>query len=88
MVKGISRQIIEVQETGNPYYEKAYFVVKPAYDDAERAVLEKEARKLLKKMDAPGALRKRARRTLLLAAYLAACFLLGGVLSYLLFHTC
>ena len=58
MIRGISRQIIEVQETGNVYYERAYLVVKPEYASAEREILEKEARKILKQMDAPSGMKR------------------------------
>lgn len=58
MIRGISRQIIEVQDTENIYYERAYLVVKPEYANAERAILEREARKILRKMDAPSGMKK------------------------------
>ena len=51
MIRGVSRQIIEVKETGNVYYERAYLVVRPEYARAERELLEKEARKILRKLD-------------------------------------
>jgi hypothetical protein len=85
MIRGVSRQIIEVKETGNVYYERAYLVVRPEYARAERELLEKEARKILRKLDAPSGMKKRRRFTfwvtragipLLLAAV--------GVLLYLL----
>lgn len=60
MIRGISRQIIEVKETGNIYYESAYLVVKPEYASAERELLEREARKILRSLDAPSGM-KRAR---------------------------
>ena len=53
MIRGVSKQIIEVKETDNLYYESAYLVVKPEFANAERAVLEREALKLLRAMDAP-----------------------------------
>ena len=62
MIRGVSRQIIEVRETDNPYYESAYLVVKPEYASAERAVLEREALKLLRSMDAPFVHRQRLGR--------------------------
>lgn len=62
MIRGISRQIIEVKETENPYYESAYLVVKPEYASAERAVLEREALKVLRTMDAPSTLKRRLTR--------------------------
>ncbi|WP_101697334.1 hypothetical protein [Clostridium minihomine] len=58
MIRGISRQIIEVRETGNIYYESAYLVVKPEYASAERELLEKEARKILRSLDAPSGMKK------------------------------
>lgn len=70
MIRGISRQIIEVKETGNIYYESAYLVVKPEYASAERALLEKEARKILRSMDAPSGM-KHARGVAFWAARVA-----------------
>ena len=31
MIRGINRQIIDVQDTGSTYYERAYLVVKPEF---------------------------------------------------------
>ena len=37
MIKGINRQVIEVTETGNAYFERALLVVRPSYrDDDEK----------------------------------------------------
>ncbi|MBQ8860793.1 MAG: hypothetical protein IJ015_05620 [Ruminococcus sp.] len=51
MIKGISHQIIEVTDTNNRYYERALLVLKPEYASISREILEKEAKKLLAKMD-------------------------------------
>ena len=85
MIRGVSRQMIEIQETGNLYYEKAYFIVKPEYDQLDRAFLEKEARKVLQKIDAPGEMKKRRKRSLLKILWLTLCFGVGTGLSWLLF---
>jgi len=58
MIRGVSRQIIEVQETGNVYYEKAYLIVNPEFAGADREVLEREARKVIKSMGAPSGMKK------------------------------
>ena len=58
MVRGVSRQIIEVPDTGNIYYEKAYLVVKPEFSDAQRTLLEKEAKRVLRAMDAPSGIKE------------------------------
>ena len=51
MIKGVNKYVIEVSETGNVYYDKALLFVKPEYTDIECAILEKEAKKVLKNMD-------------------------------------
>ena len=53
MIRGINRQIIDVPDTGSVYYERAYLVVKPEFASAEHDLLAREARKVLKGMDAP-----------------------------------
>lgn len=58
MIRGINRQIIDVQETGSSYYERAYFVVKPEFASAQQQLLEKEARKILKSIDAPSQIKR------------------------------
>jgi len=51
MIKGISHQIIEITDTENKYYERALLVLRPEYASISREVLEKEAKKMLQKMD-------------------------------------
>ena len=59
MIRGVSRQIIEVKETQNIYYESAYLVVKPEFPNTQRRVLEREALNVLKTMDAPACIKRR-----------------------------
>lgn len=59
MIKGVNRQIIEVTETGSIYYERALLVVRPEYASAQRALLEREARRMLKAVSAPSSIKKR-----------------------------
>lgn len=58
LIKGINRQIIEVTEMENIYYERALLVIKPEYADAQKELLEKEAKKVLKEMGAPSMLKR------------------------------
>lgn len=51
MIKGISHQIIEVSDTQNRYYERALLILRPEYASVSREILEKEAKKLIAKMD-------------------------------------
>ena len=35
MIKGVNKQVLEVTNTENPYFEKIIFFVKPEYVNAE-----------------------------------------------------
>lgn len=58
MIKGIHHTMIELSDTGSEYYERAILIVKPTYASAQRTVLEQEARRMLKQLDAPSAFRR------------------------------
>lgn len=76
MIRGTSRQIIEVRKTQNEYFERALLFVKPSFSDAERTVLEREARRMLRELGEPdGTVRRRRRWYLMLRMGLSA---LGG----------
>lgn len=53
VIKGVSRQIIEISDPNSIYYERAWFVVRPEYAKIQQNVLEKEARSLLKDISKP-----------------------------------
>ena len=57
MIKGINHKIIEVTDTDSIYYEKAWLVVRPQYEEAEEAVLRKEAKKLLASVGTPSSIK-------------------------------
>ncbi len=57
MIKGINKQVIEINDTGNPYYEKAWLIVKPEYTCLHKNILEREAQKLLKDTDKPSCMK-------------------------------
>ncbi len=59
MIKGINHKIIEVTETESIYYERAYLLVRPEYEEAEEAVLRKEAKKLLSDVGTPSSIKGR-----------------------------
>lgn len=58
MLRGVNRQIIEVNNTGNRYFEKVILFVKPEYSDASRHKLEDEAYQLLESFGNPPLSRK------------------------------
>ena len=81
MIRGINKQIIEVLDTGNTYYEKAYLIIKPEFCTAEPELLEREARKVLKTMDAPSNMKKSQDRLAWRVRLLAAAGRGGGIMS-------
>lgn len=79
MIKGVNKYVIEVLETGNAYYDKALLFVNPEYANVERAVLEKEAKKVLKNMDTISSIKHRKK------IFFGILYLAGAVLIGLLF---
>jgi hypothetical protein len=57
MLRGVNRQVLEITETNNLYYEKALLVVRPEYTSAQKSVLEKEAKAMLRRMKPPSGIR-------------------------------
>lgn len=79
MIKGINHQMIEITDTDNRYYERAFLVLRPEYASISREVLEKEARKLLKNMDTVSSAKT---KSVVLSRLLSACvFSAIGALS-------
>ncbi len=86
MIKGISHSMIELNETGSEYYERAILIIKPEYASVQRTVLEDEARKMLSELDVPSAIRCRRNRLkhIILCTVCAAAGLLAGMSASLL----
>ena len=59
MIKVINRQIIEINDTCNTYYEKARLVVRPEFDSAQKELLEREAAQLIKAIQAPSSFQRK-----------------------------
>ena len=53
MIKGINQQVIEIIDTGSIYYERAILMVKPQYYNTNKEILDKEAKELIKNINAP-----------------------------------
>ena len=48
MIKGVNRQIVEVNQTESDYFERIIFIVRPEYKSTCSSVLKNEADKLSK----------------------------------------
>ncbi|MCQ4022183.1 MULTISPECIES: hypothetical protein [unclassified Ruminococcus] len=84
MIKGINKQIIEINQTGSLYYEKALLVVKPEFSSVQQQLLEREAIRILKKMDAPSSYKRKSRLAVKILLG-CTCALSGGLLAYFMF---
>ena len=47
MLKGVSRQIVEITDTNNPFFERAFLVVRRDCTDQAPEILDQQARRLL-----------------------------------------
>lgn len=84
MIKGINRSIIEVNDTGNVYYERAILVIKPEYASVQRDILENEAKKILAEMGAPSSL-KHGKSKAKKIALLISSALVGALITAMFF---
>ena len=53
MIKGVNKQVVEINETGNEFFEKAIFFVRPEYSAAGEGKLRDRAQRVLNKTPAP-----------------------------------
>jgi len=48
MIRGINRQIIEVCDTGNQYFERALLFVRPEYASVDHKMLKAQAQNIIR----------------------------------------
>ncbi len=78
MIKGVSRQIVEVTGTGSPYFERAFLVVRAECTDESEELLHDEANRVVRSQAGYTGLRRARRRLRLRRMFL---LLSGGVLG-------
>lgn len=77
MIKGVSKQILEVTNTENPYFEKIIFFVKPEHQTTDRKKLQKEAEAVASVAQKPPR-RKLNKRQVLITVGSCLTFTLAG----------
>ena len=77
MIKGVSKQILEVTNTDNPYFEKIIFFVKPEHQSTDRKKLQKEAEAVATKKQKPPKL-KLTKKQIVKTALLSLLFTMAG----------
>lgn len=84
MIKGVNKQILEVTNTENPYFEKIIFFVKPEYKNEDRKKLQKEAEALATIAQKPPRARISKKRVIRIVANSALFALAGFALSFII----
>lgn len=88
MVKGVNKRVIEVNQTGNKFFEKIVFYITPEYGDLTASQLKKatdgfflELRKSMGALSTPSLreIRRKKRRNIIILAVLGALCLGSGV---------
>lgn len=62
MIKGINRQIIEVEETGSLYFEKALLFVRHQLSNTDERYLKREAKRMINDFSKPPRLNLQQKR--------------------------
>ena len=70
MIKGINKQILEVTNTDNPYFERVIFFVRPQSAETDEQLLKKEAEKIAATAQRPPKTRKTFKQRLTSAFFL------------------
>ena len=84
MMKGVNKQVLEVTNTENPYFEKIIFFVKPEYKSADRKMLQTQAEALATITQKPPKMRVSKRQILRVVIYSVLFTLTGFALSFIL----
>ena len=72
MVRGVNRSIIEVNDTGNKYFERVLFFINPDYSSADDKKLQKAAVDYIKNAEGQHRIKRKKPRKRNLAFALAA----------------
>ena len=90
MLRGINRQVVEVSEPENVYFEKVLFFVKPEYYGMSEAVIRKKAGVIMEEKSRPPVSAKPSGRKRVLISVLktAAAVLVGAAVTALIFLIC
>ena len=83
MIKGVNRQVLEITNTENPYFERIIFFVKPEYGNEDRAKLKKEAENYASSAGKPPKSRKTKKEIRYLIMQSILCLGAGAAITFL-----
>ncbi len=81
MIKGVNKQVLEISETGNNFFEKAIFFVKPEYMGMSEGKLREVAKNEMNIADCPPCTKEKRKPRLKNALCFLGVFLLGLILG-------
>ncbi len=86
MIKGVNKQVLEINETQNSFFEKAIFFVRPEYSGMSEGKLRESAKK---EFDVAGIPPRQKSQFKIRArdAVLSGCFFLAGLIFGLAIRT-
>ncbi len=85
MIKGVNKQVLEIAETQNGFFEKAIFFVKPEYSGMSEGKLRESAKKEIETAGIPPKQQYFKRISLKDSAKLILCFV-AGVIAGIIFN--
>lgn len=85
MIKGVNKQVLEIAETENGFFEKAIFFVKPEYSGMSEGRLRESARKEMESAGKPPLSKGRSSQKLKIVLTLCVGFV-AGVVAAVAFH--
>lgn len=84
MIKGVNKQVLEITNTENPYFERIIFFVKPEYGSEDRAKLKKEAENFALSAGKPPKSRKTRKEIRYIITQALLCLGAGAAITFLL----
>ena len=83
MIKGVNKQVLEIMETQNGFFEKAIFFVKPEYSGMSEGRLRESAKKEFENAGKPPLTRYTRRERIKSVASLSIALVTGIVIGFI-----
>ena len=83
MIKGVNKQVLEINETQNGFFEKAIFFVKPEYSGMSEGKLRESARLEIERAGKPPLSATEKKKGIRRCLLYALCLLSGIIAGYL-----
>lgn len=81
MIKGVNKQVLEIMETQNGFFEKAIFFVKPEYSGMSESRLRESAKKEIENAGLPPKQQIHTGKNFKSVLILGGCFLAGLIIG-------